>query len=613
MASSLVHRGPDDFGYLLAAAANGQLSCGQTSITDFMPTLLMASRRLQILDLSSAGRQPMSNESGDVFVVFNGAIHNYVELRSDLETLGHRFRSNTDTEVIVHAYEEWGEACARRFNGMWAYAIWDHRRSRLICSRDRFGVKPLYVAWHGETFYFASEAKAILAGGEVEPRPNWAFVHRYLGFASCDNGRDTPFAEITKVPPGCNIVVTADSYTVVPYWTYTDQSGQYDYQQPERSFRELFLDALRIRLRSDVPIALLLSGGLDSSSIAVHAKRLLIEGHQIEAYTASFPGFYADESPYATLVADAVGMPINYVRYDASRVLDDLDALTWHLDAPPQRGQELARWQLLEAASKKARVVLEGQGADELLAGYPDRHTAPYLRAELQRLRPWNLARTAPRLLRGWRELKRLQPDTNLRFRSNRVDTEPVRPLLASTSDELAWFEPSAVPARFTDPLTQALYRDHACGLLSELLHFGDAISMAHSIESRLPFLDHRLVEFAFGLPFDFKMRGAQSKFILRRAFANDLPAEILNRHNKIGFGTPLARWLKPQREEIRDLLGSQRARERGVFDAQGIDDCLRRFETDGSGVQQVFRSTALELWFRRFVDAHPSRDNSLS
>ncbi len=607
MSSTLVHRGPDDFGYLLAGT-DGHVSCGQNLIADFTPTLLLASRRLRILDLSPAGRQPISNESGDIFVVFNGAIHNYVELRSELQMLGHRFRSNTDTEVIVHAFEEWGESCAKRFNGMWAYAIWDSRRSRLICSRDRFGVKPLYVAWHGDTFYFASEAKAILAGGEVEPLPNWSFVHRYLTFNQCENGRDTAFKGITKVPAGSNVIVTASSCEVTTYWSYTDQSEEYDYQHAPSTFRELFRDALRIRLRSDVSVALLLSGGLDSSSIAVHAKDQAEIPH-IHAFTAIFPDFYADESRYASIVANAVGMKIHHIEYDASRMLDDLDSLTWHLDAPPQRGQELARWQLLAAVSAHARVVLEGQGADELLAGYPDRYLAPYLATELEHLRPWNLTSSVPRLLRGWRELKRIQPSPTLWSRFIRVRAQAVRPLVSSDLGETMWLEPAVGPARFADPLTKALYRDHASGLLSELLHFGDGISMAHSVESRLPFLDHRLVEFAFGLPFDQKMRGAQGKFILRQAFANDLPAEILNRYHKIGFATPLASWMKQHLGQIQDLLGSQSARERGTFDRQGLADCLRRFERDGASVHQVFRSVALELWFRRFVDSSPSHN----
>ena len=609
MAATLIHRGPDDFGYLLADAAHGLTSVGRVPATDWVPDVLLASRRLAIVDLSTNGRQPIGNEAGDVFVVFNGAIHNYVELRAELETCGHTFRSQTDTEVIVHAYEEWGEDCARRFNGMWAYALWDARQRRLVCSRDRFGIKPLFVAWHGDTFYFASEAKAILAGGEVVATPNLSFVRRYLTFDGYASGCDSAFAGIAQVSSGHNLVITGDGYRETPYWCYTDQSEQYDYERPEETFRELFRDAVRIRLRSDVPVALLLSGGLDSSSIAVHAHPQ-DETSGMSAYTATFPGFEDDEHRYAALVAAHVGMPLQAVEYSPSRLLDDLAAVTWHMDAPPRRGQELARWQLLQAVSVQARVVLEGQGADEMLAGYAERYVGPYLRAELGRLRPWNLHLGVPRMISAWQLQNRVHSRPLLQaLRLRRPPIPRLEPPIAARS--LTNQSPSEQGHRatrmpseqFTDPLTRALYQDHAVGLLPELLHFGDAISMGHSVESRLPFLDHRLVEFLFGLPFDAKMRGAETKRILRRAIGDDLPRAILSRRDKIGFNTPLKRWLQPHSGAIRDLLSSRRTRERGIFDAAGLDYWLSRFEADGVGETRLFRSFALEQWFRRYVD----------
>lgn len=593
MAKTLIHRGPDDFGYLLANSQRMLASMGQATASDFDPDVLMASRRLAIIDLSAEGRQPIANETNDVFVVFNGAIHNYVELREELESRGHTFRSHTDTEVIVHAYEEWGDNCARRFNGMWAYAIWDARQCRLVCSRDRFGIKPLFVAWHGDTFYFASEVKAILAAGEIAAKPNLSFVHRYLMLDECENGRDTAFEGITQLSSGHNLVVTGEGHHETPYWSYVDQSGHYDYQQPEETFRELFRDAVRIRLRSDVPVALLLSGGLDSSSIAVHAKAQ-DQAFDIEAYTAVFPGFRFDESRYAALVAKHVGMPLHRIEYKSSGLLEDMEAVTWHLDAPPRRGQELVRWKLLQAASAQARVVLEGQGADEMLAGYPDRYAKSYLYSELRMLRPWNLHHRVPRMISARQHLNQLH--------SYPASMPPI-PGRALREQILTDASKSMTPVQFTDPLTRALFKDHALGLLPELLHFGDAISMGHSLESRLPFLDHRLVEFVFKLPFDDKMRGTETKHVLKRAFAADLPDEILSRRDKVGFATPLKQWLQLHSHELFDVLKSQRTREREVFNPDGLTHCMSNYGTDNRAATRLFRCVALELWFRRYID----------
>ncbi|MBK6289907.1 MAG: asparagine synthase (glutamine-hydrolyzing) [Pseudomonadales bacterium] len=593
MAKTLIHRGPDDFGYLFANSQRMLASVSQATVNDFDPDVLIASRRLAIIDLGSQGRQPIANETSDVFVAFNGAIHNYVELREELESRGHTFRSHTDTEVIVHAYEEWGENCARRFNGMWAYAIWDARKRRLVCSRDRLGIKPLFVAWHGDTFYFASEVKAILAAGELVATPNRSFVHRYLVLDECENGHDTAFAGITQLSSGHNLVVTREGHHETRYWSHVDQTGHYDYKQPGETFRELFRDAVRIRLRSDVPVALLLSGGLDSSSIAVHAKAQE-QAIDIEAYTAVFPGYEFDESRYAALVAKHVGMPLHCVEYKSSGLLEDMAAVTEHLDAPPRRGQELVRWKLLQAVSAQARVVLEGQGADEMLAGYPDRYTKSYLCSELRMLRPWNLHHRVPRMISARQHLDRMHsypapmPPIPGRILGDQI--------LKDTSN-------SMIPVQFKDPLTRTLFKDHALGLLPELLHFGDAISMGHSLESRLPFLDHRLVEFVFKLPFDDKMRGAETKHVLRRAFARDLPEDILSRRDKVGFATPLKHWLQLHRSELFDVLNSQRTREREIFNPAGLTHCMSNYRVDNRAATRLFRCVALELWFRRYID----------
>lgn len=607
MADSLAHRGPDDFGYLLATATGGQTQIGQKLQADFQPEVFLAGRRLAILDLTAAGRQPVANETGDVVVVFNGAIHNYIELRAQLQARGHVFRTQTDTEVIVHAYEEWGPECARRFNGMWAYAIWDRRQRQLVCSRDRFGIKPFVFAREGGTFFFASEAKAILATGEVQAVADQAFVRRFLLSDLPVNGNGTAFEGIEQLPPGHNLVVTQRGRQLMPYWTYADRSCDYDYDNPEQTFRELLTRALQIRLRSDVPIALLLSGGLDSSTLAA-----LVAGEESarerQALTFVFPGFKSDEREYSKAVAALNGLQLHFVEYDPSRLPGDLSAVAWHMDAPPSRGSTLARWQLFEAVSHYGPIVLEGQGADEMLGGYPGVYRRPYLRSERARLSGSNFRRIAPRL---WSAFWRLSPphfSSLPRALGARTARDPSQFCILSRDLKQQAAKPEAVDLRsatpFFDPLTQQLMQDHAHAILPHLLHFGDALSMAHSVESRLPFLDHRLVEFVFGLPFDEKIRGAQTKYLLRRTFGAQMPPQVLARRDKVGFDTPLRQWLQASFErELKPRLASPQIGERGYVDGDALRQCIKEFQAGhNEATRPLFRALALEAWCERFL-----------
>lgn len=602
MALTLIPRGPDDFGFLLADTVHGRASAGQNLDSDFVPDLLLASRRLSILDLSVTGRQPIANETEDIFVVFNGAIHNYLELRQELEGFGHVFQSHTDTEVIVHAYEQWGPDCANRFNGMWAYAIWDQKNRRLVCSRDRFGIKPLVIARHGGAFFFGSEVKALLAAG-IPAEPNPRFLQQHLSYGFFVPGEETPFANIGQVPAGHNLVVTPGGERLSRYWSYTDRSEAYDYGDPVACFQELLDDAVRLRLRSDVPLAALLSGGIDSSAVTVKAAN-----HQdrFEAFISAFPGYVKDEQHHAERVAHSRDIPLNVVLYDAKDLQQDIDSVTWAMDMPPSIGQIPARWRLLQAVSQKARIVLEGQGADELLGGYPSRYLKPYAQSELASLRPWNLVPRLPRIVAAHHRRKRPWLGRAKRRRARHEAFVPDTLLSPDLRDLIQQAERAdAGPAPdLPSKLHEKLWRDHAFDWLPHLLHYGDAISMAHSVESRMPFLDHRLVEFAFGLPFDQLVRGTETKHILRQAVAAELPREIVQRRDKIGYETPTDRWIRERMDsDIRPLPTSARVHERGVFDQQALDQCLRRAATDSSCAHLTFLCSGLESWFRLCVD----------
>ncbi|MEM7442161.1 MAG: asparagine synthase (glutamine-hydrolyzing) [Pseudomonadota bacterium] len=606
MSAIMRHRGPNDFGFLLADTDTGQSIATQTLSADFVPDLLLASRRLSILDLTAAGQQPIANESGDISVVFNGAIHNYLELRRELEGFGHVFQSKTDTEIIVHAYEQWGPDCANRFNGMWAYAIWDARNQTLICSRDRFGIKPLCMARHEGGFYFASEAKSIIAAGvPAEPNPRFLRAHTTYGFFV--PGDETAFSTISQVPAGHNLIVTQNSEHLSRYWSYTDQSESYDLRNPEQCFRELLDDAVRLRLRADVPIAVLLSGGLDSSAVTALAADHLGAG-QVDAFTVAFPGYSKDELHHAELVARWRGVSLNVIEYDPKDLTTDLDQVTWHMDMAPAIGQLPVRWRLLKSVSQVARIVLEGQGADEMLGGYSDRYLKPYVQSELASLRPWNIH---PRLTRALAaQYKRKHARWRMKAQGPMFSAEDLLSQDWTIRYQTGHQGAAQAPAPFSTALHNKLWRDHSHDWLPYLLHFGDAISMAHAVESRVPFMDHRLVEFTFALPFDQLVRGTETKSIMRRSLERDLPPEIIGRRDKIGFETPTGNWVQSQlATEIGPYLRSDAVKETGLFDDAHLNACVERAPTDRNCAQLLFQCYGLVSWFRQFVDGEGFAD----
>lgn len=610
MSDRLVHRGPDDYGYLFTNTRSGQYALTQDAFAAFAPDLFLANRRLAITDLSSAARQPICNEAATVFVILNGAIHNYVELRTELIALGHTFLSQSDTEVLLRAYEQWGEDCAARFNGMWAYVIWDDAKKTLVCSRDRFGIKPFYIANINDTFYFASEVKSILVHSDVPCEPNLQYIRNLISGGIPLEGNGSAFEHITQIPAGHNLIIRSDNRRLYPYWNYTHRSMSYDYTSAEASFNELFSDAVKIRLRGDVPVALLLSGGMDSASIA--SKAAGYAPGQLQAFTATFKDFADDEAEYAQHAADHADMPLNFVEYSPQDLLGDIKRAQWHLEVPIALGQILARWSLLGAAADHAKVVLEGQGADEALAGYLT-YTVPYLRSLWQNSRSngcrhslieTSMSLSNPQLLRelGIRLLNKapgaqhIRPDSYARQQGLLGDRLQMRE--ARSLDHVA-------DSPFDDPLSTSLWLDHSEKVLPYLLHFGDSISMGQSVESRLPFLDHRLVEFAFGLPLKQKVCGRNTKVILRNVMKSQLAKETLQPRKKVGFSTPFDKWLAPiMNAEIRPLLTSQTVINRGIFNPVALNKLMNDYQKNGHGAQQLLRCVATELWFQQFIDA---------
>ncbi len=614
MTDVLVHRGPDDVGYLLLDSRDGSFRTGQTVSEPHPCDVCLGNRRLSIIDLTPNGRQPLRNERADLFVVCNGEIFNYLELRDELAARGHVFRSHTDTEVIVHAYEEWGEDCVTRFNGMWAFALWDQRERRLFCSRDRFGIKPFYYHLDDNLFLFASEIKGLLPALGARPRANYAVLGDYLLRQALCHAPETFFEGIRRLEPAHHLTVTAEGARASRYWDYRTRSQTYDDRRPVETFRALLDDAVRLRLRSDVPVGLALSGGLDSTSVLACVARRT-GGHPIKAFTAVFPGERFDESEYARLASSELGAELHCVEYRPEHFIEDLRDITWHLDYPTTDSQVLPRWQIMRAASRAVKVILEGQGADEMLAGYLGRYFGPYLLDELGRLKAGRRLARLKKLIGSCRDTWRSQGRSLggglwrygvARARSAWTGMSASHCVYTREFLDLHSNHPPAPWARqFEDRLTNLMHFDHAVNYLPFLLKLGDALSMAFSLESRLPYLDHRLVEFVFQLPVEYKMDGALSKGILRSAMAGAIPERIRNRRDKVGFYTPISQWItRCMDSDIRPLLLSARCRDRGLFDMKKMEQVLSRQHRGRSRMEYyIFQWLSVELWFRLFID----------
>ena len=567
----------------------------------------------------------MANARRDAFLVFNGEIYNHPELRRELAGRGHRFRSSSDTEVVLAAYDEWGPDCVQRFNGMWALAVWDQRRRRLFCSRDRFGIKPFYYFLDDDQLVFGSEVKAVLQGMPGSPSPHYPTIRAYLSPGLLCHRAETFFAGVKRLPPAHNLVVSAERAELTRYWDYDAPMERHDTRHADERFAALLDDAVRLRLRGDVAVGVALSGGIDSTAVTALARRHL-DGAPLEVFTAAFPGAAFDELRWAKLAAARTGAELHVAEYRPTNLLADLARVIWHLDYPAIASQVLPRWQLMGLAAEHVKVVLEGQGSDEMLGGYLKRYFVPWALDTVGDLASRRLPRAARDLASATLATYRRYGAAPLRDTVERALPVLLRARRARSFSAAVLADdfrastdgsppPHAVAApRYPDRLTRTLHDDHARAILPHLLKFGDAISMGHSLEARLPFLDHRLVELVFQLPPDHKFDGKTSKILLKRSLKDVLPPEIVARRDKIGFATPIADWLRARLDaEVRPLLLSARARGRGIFDAARLERALARLGRGGEGSGELaFRWVSVELWFKLFIDgAAPARPDS--
>jgi asparagine synthase (glutamine-hydrolysing) len=587
MAATMAKRGPDGQGVWQDETAG------------------LAFRRLAIIDLHERSSQPM--HLNHLHLVFNGEIYNYLELRHTLRGLGHEFGTEGDAEVLLHAWAEWGEAALERLNGMFAFAVWDHAARRLTLCSDPFGEKPVYYARASDgRLVFGSEIKAILQDPDVEARADGSALRAYIAHNVVPPVHRSYFADIHRLPGGHLLRLEDGRTTVERWWRPMGVEVPAAREEAARELRALLLDAIRLRLRSDVPVGTSLSGGLDSSMVVMLSAELAGD-HRRHAFTARFPGFERDEWAYASDVARKAGVVEHHaVEPRPEEVLADLGALVLDHEEPVGSLSVYAQWRV-NAAAREAGVVvlLDGQGADELFGGYAIaagfamRSVGPA--AALRELRAGGADAGRQLALALGSELL---PDPLRRAYRRRAAAAYAGPELAGDASLGEPAAPEAWIAGEPDPLRRELLREAFVTSLPQLLRYADRSSMAQSREVRLPFLDRRIADFAFSLPAGWLWSGGTSKALLRDAGRGVVPEGVLARRDKVGFEPPQARWLREPgfRVCIGEVLLDPAARARGLYDSAAVEADLAAGVWRDPGA--IWRALNAELWLRELVEA---------
>lgn len=598
MNDTLAHRGPDGEGLYMV----GNVGLGH--------------RRLSIIDVA-AGKQPLCNEDSTVWVTFNGEIYNYVELIEELQGKGHTFKTRSDTEVLVHLYEEKGERLVHDLQGMFAFAIWDLKKQKLCIFRDRVGKKPLYYSFKkGRHLIFGSEIKALLASGMVDRAVDYTSLDQYLSYLYVPFDRSI-FQEIRKLPAANYLTLERGQLSIHNYWElrYQPTSGKrLSEKEYLEQFDAIFTDAVRVRLRSDVPLGAFLSGGIDSSAVVSTMQALSTS--PVETISVGFAEEEYNEVSYAQEISEHFGC--NYHQYIVSPKVEDVfESLIRIFDEPFADSSFIPTYYVSKVAREKVTVALSGDGGDELLAGY-SRH---YIEMLEHRLRQWT--RPVPRQL--WQWLYRILPvgtrgrnicgdlgctpeDAAARKHSNLLFNEELKRKVyrskESITDVAARFRDIYLHSTAKNPLDKALHLDIQTYLIDDILVKVDRMSMANSLEVRAPLLDYRVLEFLATVPPDLKYRNGVTKYLLKESIRHKIPRHILER-KKQGFRLPIEVWLKRElREFVEDLIFSRSARERGIFDAAAIERLWHEFIAGNDGLAHHFwQLIVLEQWFRLYID----------
>ena len=604
MLRPIVHRGPDGQGTYI----NGNVGLGHC--------------RLSIIDLDR-GAQPMANETETVWIVFNGEIYNFQSLRKDLIARGHVFRSDTDTEVIVHLYEEHGTDCLRHLRGMFAFAIWDGPKQRLFLARDRVGIKPLYYCQQGGILWFGSEIKALLTDPHVPRDIDLGAIRGFL-FHYYLPGEQTLFKGVRRLLPGHTLTVESGRVSIRKYWDleFAGEPSHFSFEQAADELRDLLRRRVLDHMISDVPVGFLASGGVDSTALLSFASQQTEK--PIQTFTIGFEDeHFADERPYARMAAEWFGARHHEITMSAEQFRDFLPDYVWHMEDPVCEPPAVALHYVCQMARRHVKVLLSGEGGDEAFGGYQNYRNQLFIEWAKRVVGP--MRRPLGRTLAA---LDNSEKPGRLGHYSRALASDIGKHYLSRTSSPWAYFNaslnlfagpfldaiPSSPDGSFvqtlhnrvgdSDVLSRMLYVDTKTWLPDDLLIKADKITMGNSLELRVPLLDHTVLEFAARLPSHYKVRGSETKRVLKRAFQGVVPQEILDR-KKTGFPVPYERWLQNElRSFVRETVCSDRALGRGYFQANALKKLMDVDAPQRGLSKEIFCLLSLELWHQRFMDA---------
>lgn len=619
MTQIIRHRGPDDEGFLLAHTEAGQSSAhwSSDSISEIksklepLPTTTQCNlgigfRRLAIIDLTAGGHQPLCDESKNYYLTFNGQIYNYLEIKNELLALGVHFNTVSDTEVLLKSYIQWGVKCLDRLIGMFAFVIYDKTNKCLFAARDRLGVKPFVYTYDNQRFIWASEEKQLICSKLVTPQVNESVMVHFLRNVSLFESQETFFKEIHQLPPASYALVNTKGISIHKYWhlQLDEDIEQLPFGAAKEKTKSLLEDAVKLRLRSDVPLGIALSGGIDSSSISCVARNL--SPGILRTFSVYYEGKKFDERAYIQAVINTGGFDPVFYTGDQHCTVDQINQWIFHQDAPTAGGSPFAAYQnYRNVRSAGITVLLNGQGGDELFAGYP--YYLKYLLAQqikskqhqaaLENL--WKIALAQgpmnglKQLFLSWKVLSG-KMDLLRQLEYQKYATANLYP------EEFPYVMEGTIPTNyFKQALLNGITRTH----LPHMLRWEDRNSMAHSVESRVPFLDHRLVEFAYSLPDHYKIQGGIQKFILRDAMHSVVPEQILKRTDKIGFATPTDQWTSGiLKNAIHELLNDPLFRTRTWIYGNRVLKKMKE-SPESFGQHELWRIINAELWHRRFID----------
>ena len=591
------HRGPDGEGFWSGLVGNFEVALGHL--------------RLAIIDLTEAGHQPMFLPDGSQGLIFNGEIYNYKELRSELESLGVTFRSESDTEAVLWALATWGQEAIQKFNGMWAIAWIDLGKRTLLLSRDRFGIKPLYLCWREGTLFFASEIKAILAGSGKRFGVNAQTVGRFLQQSLLDAQPETFFSGIEALPAGHNLTLRLDGsmrpeVLLERYWTMAGVDSSLNHEQAIEAVRATFLDAVTLRLRSDVPVGILLSGGMDSSSIAAAMRYSLGRNADLHAISAVSGRPEYDEGPFIEAASRHLACPVHYVqlRFNPAEWFDLLEAVIYANDEPVGSFSPVAHYLLMEEAQRLGiTVLLSGQGGDENLCGY-----FKFLIFYLQQLSKGGHWFDTLKVLSGFLQNGTVFSQFKI-SEAKRYLPRFAKPAEIDICGPRLQAQDFVLPTGLGDgSLADRQRIDLARLSVPALVHYEDRTSMTWSREIRLPFLDYRFVQLLLSLGPELKLRDGWTKWVFRKAMESYLPKSIVWRKDKQGFTIPQAEWLKHElRQRMENLMdGEMLSAKLGLVDRQALQRryllyCNQPPNHGSMSFKDVFNPIALEMWLRRF------------